>query len=72
MSRHARLVTLVAVLRKPQSEEPIIYVGFYHKPKRVVNFKWSDKKRGIRSFERYGRTFLYERERRQLSIRDKL
>ena len=40
-------------------EKPIIYVGFYLKPKRVVNFKWSSKKRGIGSFERYGRTFLY-------------
>lgn len=45
--------------KAPDISEPIIYAEFYYKPKRVMKFSWDGKKKGIRSFEGWGRTFLY-------------
>lgn len=38
---------------------PIIYASFTGEPKRVLTFSWTKQEDGIKSFDRFGRTFLY-------------
>lgn len=43
----------------PNISEPIIYADFFNKPKRVVKFSWDGYRKGVHSFERWGRAHLY-------------
>jgi hypothetical protein len=44
----------------PDITYPILYASFFEKPKELLSgFRWQNGKRGISSFERWGRTFLY-------------
>jgi len=51
---------------------PIVYVNFLHEPKRVVKFSWAKEKQGIKSFDRWNRTFLYLPVLKSVDIGDSL
>jgi hypothetical protein len=42
-----------------ENNDPIIYASFYDKPKRVLMFSWGKQEQGIKSFNRWNKTFLY-------------
>jgi len=56
----------------PDISETIIYADFYDKPKCVVSFSWHGNKKGIHSFERWGRTHLCLPVRKSLEVADPL
>ena len=43
----------------PENKDAIIYASFYTEPKRVLKFSWTNQENGIKSFDRWERTFLY-------------
>lgn len=56
----------------PNISEPIIYADFYNQPKRVAKFSWDGNKKGVRSFDRCGRTHLYLPIPKSLEVADRL
>jgi len=40
-------------------DSPIVYASFTDTPKRLLQFSWNRSEKNIRSFDRWGRTFLY-------------